>query len=135
MAAAVPRCPLVWSGRQWWQPYRAPYDLPDTGLRMFSVSTMGFWLSALGQVYAQQGRFAEAIAAQQKARERWGLVLVTAELARVYALAGRTAEARQALADLLAGAKHQLGVHVYDRDSLRRDGGQGAGLGPTGAGV
>jgi tetratricopeptide (TPR) repeat protein len=67
----------------------------------------GFCYSVLGQIYAQQGRFAEAIAAQQKAREKWALLLQTAELARVYALAGRAVEARQALADLLAGAKRQ----------------------------
>src|ERR1700691_1718659 len=35
------------------------------------------------------------------------LVSPTAELARVYALAGRAAEARKALADLLAAAKRQ----------------------------
>ena len=66
----------------------------------------GFCYSTLGQIYAQQGRFAEAIAAQQKAPE-WVLISPTAELARVYALAGRAAEARQGLADLLAGAKRQ----------------------------
>ncbi|MGO9254728.1 MAG: tetratricopeptide repeat protein [Bryobacteraceae bacterium] len=65
---------------------------------------LGFGYSTLGQVYAQQGRFAEAIAAQQKAQE--GVVSPAAELARVYALAGR-AEARQGLAELRAGAKRQ----------------------------
>jgi eukaryotic-like serine/threonine-protein kinase len=66
----------------------------------------GFGYSFLGQVYAQQGRFAEAIAAQQKAQEG-GLVSPAAELARDYALTSRAAEARQALADLRAGAKRQ----------------------------
>jgi eukaryotic-like serine/threonine-protein kinase len=66
---------------------------------------LGFGYSTLGQVYAQQGRFAEAIAAQQKSQE--GVVSPTAELARVYALAGRAAEARQGLAELRAGAKRQ----------------------------
>ena len=60
----------------------------------------------LGQVYAQQGRFAEAIGAEQKAGNV-PLVSPPAELARDYALAGRAAEARQALADLLASAKRQ----------------------------
>jgi len=68
----------------------------------------GFLYSTLGQIYAQQGRFAEAIAAQQKAREKpGGLWPPLAELARDYALAGRAAEAHQALADLLASAKRQ----------------------------
>jgi tetratricopeptide (TPR) repeat protein len=64
-----------------------------------------FGSSILGQIYAQQGRFAEAIAAQQKDRE--GVMSPRAELARDYALAGRAAEARQALTDLLADAKRQ----------------------------
>ena len=67
----------------------------------------GFCYFALGQIYGQQGRYSEAIAAQQKARDKWVLSSQTAELARVYALAGRAAEARQSLADLLAGAKRQ----------------------------
>ena len=67
---------------------------------------LGSAIPLLGQVYAQQGRFAEAIAAQQKS-PREGVVPPPAELARDYALAGRAAEARQALADLLASAKRQ----------------------------
>jgi tetratricopeptide (TPR) repeat protein len=59
----------------------------------------------LGQVYAQQGRFAEAIAAEQKSREKGGGPYQL--LASYYVHAGRPAEARQALADLLASAKRQ----------------------------
>jgi serine/threonine protein kinase/tetratricopeptide (TPR) repeat protein len=65
----------------------------------------GFCYSILGQIYSQQGRYDEAIAAQQKAQE--GVMSPTAELARVYALAGSAAEARQRLAELRAGAKRQ----------------------------
>jgi tetratricopeptide (TPR) repeat protein len=61
----------------------------------------------LGQINAQQGRFAEAIAAQQKAHGGNGIVSPQAELARDYALAGRAAEAHHALEDLLASAKRQ----------------------------
>ncbi len=60
----------------------------------------------LGQVYAQQGRFDEAIAAEQKAGNV-GIGSPLAELARDYALAGRATKAHQALADLLASAKRQ----------------------------
>jgi tetratricopeptide (TPR) repeat protein len=77
---------------------RKAFDLqPEFGV--------GYPVEQLGQIYAQQGRFAEAIAAQQKARG--GVVSPRAELARDYALAGRAAEARQALADLLASAKRE----------------------------
>jgi TolB-like protein/Flp pilus assembly protein TadD len=65
----------------------------------------GAFYNYLGQAYAQQGRFAEAIAVHQKGQP--GVVVPLAELARDYALAGRAAEAHQALADLLASAKRQ----------------------------
>jgi tetratricopeptide (TPR) repeat protein len=62
----------------------------------------------LGQIYTQQGRLAEAIAAQQKAREKLGVPdPMLPQLARTYALAGREAEARLALSDLLANARRQ----------------------------
>jgi len=62
----------------------------------------------MGQAYAQQRHFAEAIAEETKGRELDpDNPLPQVELARDYALAGRTAEARRALADLLAAAKRQ----------------------------
>jgi serine/threonine-protein kinase len=68
----------------------------------------GFCYFILGQAYVQQGRFAEAIAAEQKAIERPGsMIPPLSELASAYALAGREAEAHQALADLLVSAKRQ----------------------------
>jgi len=91
-----------------WQLYFARrYDEAAAEIRkVFELEPeCGGCYSILGQVYAQQGRFAEAIAAQQKARD--AIVPPLAELARDYALAGRAAEARQSLADLLAGAKRQ----------------------------
>ncbi len=61
----------------------------------------------LGQVYTQQGKIEDAIAAQRKAAEisngaSWPL----AEIARNYALAGKSADARQAVRDLLARSQH-----------------------------
>jgi tetratricopeptide (TPR) repeat protein len=57
----------------------------------------------LGQVYAQQGRFDDAIAAQRKAAASFGsgVSWPLTEIARDYALAGKTAEAHLALQDLL----------------------------------
>jgi serine/threonine protein kinase/tetratricopeptide (TPR) repeat protein len=64
-----------------------------------------YWIGYffLGQVYAQQGRLDDAIAAERKSAEilsgaSWPL----AEIARDYALEGKSAEARQALRDLTA---------------------------------
>jgi tetratricopeptide (TPR) repeat protein len=58
-------------------------------------------------VYTQQGRFDDAIAAERKSLEilksaSWPL----AEIALDYALAGKSAEARQAVRDLLANPRH-----------------------------
>jgi serine/threonine protein kinase/tetratricopeptide (TPR) repeat protein len=61
----------------------------------------------LGQVYAQQGRFDDAIAAQRKAAELFGggVSWPLTEIARDYVLAGKSAEAHQALEDLLKRAR------------------------------
>lgn len=57
----------------------------------------------LGQVYAQQGRLAEAMAAQRKAADSFGnAAWPHVEIARNLVLAGKVAEARKALADLQA---------------------------------
>jgi tetratricopeptide (TPR) repeat protein len=57
----------------------------------------------LGQAYQQVGRFADAIAVLQKAREIEDQIAVPlAELAHAYVMAGRWAEAHQALNELLA---------------------------------
>lgn len=66
-----------------------------------------FGYNVLGEVYAQQKRIGDAIAAQRKAAEifrttSWPL----AEIARDYALSGKLPEAHQALRDLLARAQH-----------------------------
>jgi eukaryotic-like serine/threonine-protein kinase len=68
-----------------------------------------YWIGYyyLGQVYAQQGRLDDAMAAQRKSAEilkgaSWPLE----EIALDYALAGKNAEARQALRDLLANSRH-----------------------------
>ena len=70
---------------------------------------LGFYY--LGQVYAQQGRVDDAIAAQRKAAELFGsgVSWPLTEIARDYALAGKSAEARRALEDLL---KRSLASHV-----------------------
>jgi len=63
----------------------------------------------LGEVYAQQGKIDDAIAAQRKAAELFGSGSASwplAEIARDYVLAGRLPEARQALRDLLARSQH-----------------------------
>lgn len=60
----------------------------------------------LGQALAAKGRFDEAIAQMQKAVDLSnGNVSYRAELATIYGLAGRTAEARQILEELLAKSK------------------------------
>jgi len=68
-----------------------------------------YWIGwyFLGEVYAQQGRVGDAIAAQQKAAEIEKNTSVTlTELARDCALQGKVPEARQALRDLLARSQH-----------------------------
>lgn len=62
-----------------------------------------YWLA---MVYEQQGKFAEAIAAAQKARAIEDKIAAPlAELAHAYAASGRRTEARQALAELVARSK------------------------------
>jgi Tfp pilus assembly protein PilF len=58
-------------------------------------------------VDVQQGRFDDAISAQRKASESFGSAVSwsLAEIARDYALEGKSAEARQALQDLLKGSR------------------------------
>jgi len=66
----------------------------------------------LGLIYAQEGRLDDAIAAQRKSAQLFGnenAAWPLPELARDYALAGRSAEARQALQDIL---NHKQNVYV-----------------------
>jgi tetratricopeptide (TPR) repeat protein len=94
-----------------WQLYFARrYDETVVKLRkcIDLNSRAGYAYGILGQVYARQGRFADAIATERTARELdLGNLLPLAELARDYTFAGRAAEARQALTGLLASAKSQ----------------------------
>jgi len=99
------------AGSLGWQLYFARrYDdaIAETRKAIDLEPQSGFGYSVLGLVYAQQGRFVESIASEQKSREKGGgLVQSDALLASYYARAGRPAEARQALAELLASAKRQ----------------------------
>jgi serine/threonine-protein kinase len=88
------------------------YDQAAVELHKCLELDPNYWVGhfMLGQVYAQQGRFDDAIAAQRKSAEilksaSWPL----AEIARDYALAGKSAEARQALRDLLSRSQR---IHV-----------------------
>jgi eukaryotic-like serine/threonine-protein kinase len=88
------------------------YDQAAAELHKCLELDPNYWIGYyfLGQVYAQQGRFDDAIAAQRKSAEilkiaSWPL----AEIAYDYALAGKSAEARQALRDLLDSSQR---IHV-----------------------
>jgi tetratricopeptide (TPR) repeat protein len=61
----------------------------------------------LGLVYEQQGKLAEAVAEFQRATALDDSPEPRAQLAHAYALAGRKAEARKLLAELMERAKHQ----------------------------
>jgi serine/threonine-protein kinase len=85
------------------------YDQAAAELHKCLELDPNYWIGYfyLGQVYTQQGRFDDAIAAERKSLEilksaSWPL----AEIALDYALAGKNAEARQALRDLLANSRH-----------------------------
>jgi serine/threonine protein kinase/tetratricopeptide (TPR) repeat protein len=85
------------------------YDQAAAELHKCLELDPNYWIGYfyLGQVYTQQGRFDDAIAAERKSVEilksaSWPL----AEIALDYALSGKTAEARQALRDLLANSRH-----------------------------
>jgi eukaryotic-like serine/threonine-protein kinase len=62
---------------------------------------------ALGCIYAQQRNFVEAIQELELTCSRYDSPYVRAELGRAYALAGRTADARQVLDTLLADAQNR----------------------------
>ena len=85
------------------------YDQAAVELHKCLELDPNYWIGYyyLGQVYAQQGRFDDAMAAQRKSAEilkgaSWPLE----EIALDYALAGKSAEARQTLRDLLANSRH-----------------------------
>jgi serine/threonine protein kinase/tetratricopeptide (TPR) repeat protein len=85
------------------------YDQAEAELHKCLELDPNYWIGYfyLGQVYTQQGRFDDAIAAERKSVEilqsaSWPLE----EIALDYALAGKSAEARQALRDLLANSRH-----------------------------
>jgi TolB-like protein/Tfp pilus assembly protein PilF len=91
------------------------YDEAVIELRR-SIDLVPTWIAyvLLGQSYEQQGRFPEAIAALKKAREiedqiSWPL----AELARAYAASGQSAEAHDALGELVARSNNGRVVSKY----------------------
>jgi tetratricopeptide (TPR) repeat protein len=63
-------------------------------------------------VYAQQGRFDDAIAAQRKSAELFGSAVSwsLAEMARDYALEGKLPQARQAIRDFLTRTRQIHGT-------------------------
>jgi TolB-like protein/Flp pilus assembly protein TadD len=85
------------------------YDQAAVELHKTLELDPNYWIGYyyLGQVYEQQGRLDDAIAAQRKAAEIFGNASwPLEEIARDYALAGKLPEARQALLDLLARSQH-----------------------------
>jgi eukaryotic-like serine/threonine-protein kinase len=89
--------------------YSHHYDEAVAELRESLDLDPGYWFGYyyLGQTYAKQGRFPEALAAEEKARAVMDFPVVQAELARDYALSGHPVEARGSLDELLARAKRQ----------------------------
>jgi serine/threonine protein kinase/tetratricopeptide (TPR) repeat protein len=84
--------------------YAHRYDEAATQLRKCLAREPNFWPAYywLAQVYEQQGKFPEAIAAAQSARGIENHIAAPlAELAHAYAASGRIAEARQSLEELL----------------------------------
>ncbi|MGH9839901.1 MAG: winged helix-turn-helix domain-containing protein [Blastocatellia bacterium] len=72
----------------------------------------------LGMAYEQLGAYNEAIAVFEQARSEANLIHILPHLAHAYAIAGRRAEAEQALAELHAQAERQYVspfafVHIY----------------------
>jgi serine/threonine protein kinase/tetratricopeptide (TPR) repeat protein len=85
------------------------YDQAAVELHKTLELDPNYWIGYyyLGQVYEQQGRLDDAIAAQRKAAEIFGNASwPLEEIAREYALAGKLPDARQALRDLLARSQH-----------------------------
>jgi serine/threonine protein kinase/tetratricopeptide (TPR) repeat protein len=85
------------------------YDQAAVELHKTLELEPNYWIGYyyLGQVYEQQGRLDDAIAAQRKAAEIFGNASWPLdEIARDYALAGKLPAARQALRDLLARSQH-----------------------------
>jgi eukaryotic-like serine/threonine-protein kinase len=100
-----PLSPEIHSILGWVLFFAHRYDQAAVELHKCLELDPNYWIGyfMLGEVYAQQGRLEDAMAAQRKSAEilpsaSWPL----AEIARDYALAGKSAEARQALRDLLA---------------------------------
>jgi len=77
--------------------YFRRYDQAAVELHKTLELDPNYWIGYffLGQVYAQQGRFDDAIAAQRKSAERFGSAVSwsLAEIARDYALEGKLPEA------------------------------------------
>jgi TolB-like protein/Flp pilus assembly protein TadD len=87
--------------------YARRYDQAAAELHKCLEIDPNYWTGYyfLGLVYAQQGRVDDAIGAQQKSAAILTSSWPLEELARDYALAGKSAEARQAVRDLLARPK------------------------------
>jgi tetratricopeptide (TPR) repeat protein len=93
----------------WYLYFARRYDQAEVEIHKTLELDRNYWVGYywLGEVYAQQGRVDDAIAAQQKAAEIFGTTSwPQAEIAHDYVLAGKLPEARQALRDLLARSQH-----------------------------
>ena len=94
--------------------YSRRYDQAAVELHKTLELDPNYWIGYyfLGQVYAQQGRFDDAIAAQRKASESFGSAVSwsLAETARDYALEGKLPEARQAIRDSLTRTRQIHGT-------------------------
>ncbi len=82
--------------------------------RALGVEPKSYWPHLLlGWAYGQQGKFAEAIAELQQARQLNDIPQALAALGHAYALAGQRAEAQQVLAELQTLAQRKY-VSPYD---------------------
>ncbi len=94
--------------------YSRRYDRAAVELHKTLELDPNYWIGYffLGQVYAQQGKFDDAIAAQRKASESFGSAVSwpLAEIARDYALEGKLPEARQAIRDFLTRTRQIHGT-------------------------
>ena len=112
-----PLSPEIHSFLDWTLYFARRYDqsMADLHTTLEIDPNYPFALYVLGEVYAQQGRFDDAIAAERKSVQNFGDAgssYMQAEIARDHALAGRRSEAIQAVRDLL-GRSQSIHVAPY----------------------